>query len=115
MVPVCIISVNYGFWPLVYTRAFIKLDLIIPEIIVIWIICGISPKETFKTMWHPAIATTVMSVVAIALRMVSSGIIWSFISIFICVIVYFTVLFLFKPEREKLLASVIGKIKKFKQ
>ena len=73
LVPSCVISVRFGFWALVYTRALIKLDLIIPEMILIRKICGISFGTVFKILWHPVLAASVMSVAAILLRQVSDG------------------------------------------
>lgn len=111
LVPSCVISVRFGFWALVYTRALIKLDLIIPEMILIRKICGISFGTIFKILWHPVLATSVMSVSAIFLMQVSDGMLWSFLSIAICVAIYFSVLFIFKNERERYLAPILKKIK----
>lgn len=112
LVPACIISANFGFWPLVYTRAFIKLDLIIPEIIVVFLLCGITPKETAKNLLPSIISTVVMSIVALLLQQISNALWWSIISIMLCIIVYFVTLFLFKTERETFLTPIIKKIKR---
>lgn len=111
LVPSCIISVNYGFWPLVYTRALIKLDLIIPEMILIHKICGISFGMIFKNLWHPVLSTFVMSVVALLLKQINDGMLWDFLSIAICIVVYFSVLFTFRNERERYFIPILKKVK----
>lgn len=112
IVPACIISVRYGFWSLVYTRAFIKLDLIIPEIICVWLVCKISFVDTIKNVLPPVISTVVMMMVSYGLSPAGDNVMWNLISIFICVIVYFSVLILFKKERETLFLPVIKRFRR---
>lgn len=110
LVPACIVSVRYGFWPLVYTRAFIKLDLILPEILFAYLVCGITPKMTGKAIAHPVLATAVMSAAILGLQAVSDSMLWSFISIGICVVVYFGTLALFRDERKNFFKPILKKI-----
>ncbi len=105
------IALKYGFWALVYARAFARLDLIFPEIIIVWKICGITLKDTGKIVFHPMISTAVMVFVIIILQNINDNIIWQFFSIIICAIVYFSVLFLFKEERERYLVPILSKNK----
>ena len=112
MIPACIISVNFGFWPLVYTRAFIKLDLIVPDLFLVKKICNISIKETLKMMFPSLLSTLVMVVAIVLLQMVNQAVVWSIVSIIICIVLYFCVLFMFKEERNKFLYPIIKKIKK---
>lgn len=112
LIPVCVLSVQYGFWTLVYARAFVKLDLVIPEIICLWIICGITLKDTVVHIAPSVIATLSMAVTGYALRLVGTSFLWTVASVGICIIEYFAVLFLFKSERESLLMSVKKKLKR---
>ncbi len=111
LIPTCMIALKYGFWALVYARAFARLDLIFPEIIIVWKICGITLKDTGKIVFHPMISTAVMVFVIIILQNINDNIIWQFFSIIICAIVYFSVLFLFKEERERYLVPILSKNK----
>lgn len=115
LIPACIISVKYGFWTLVYTRALLKLDLIIPEIIVVWKVCRISIKDTFKTLYRPILATLAMTMAIFALQLVSSRLYWELISIVIAIIVYFGVLFIFAEERKTFLFPIYKKLIKNKK
>lgn len=114
IVPVCIISLNQGFWTLVYARAFVRFDLIIPEAIIVFIICGITPKDTIKALLHPIIATGAMSVSILLIKNLFTGMIWQFTTIILVMAVYFVVLFSFKEDRERYLYPVISKIKSIK-
>lgn len=108
LVPACVWAVNRDFWTLVYVRAFARLDLIIPEIFIAYLVCKISPKETFKAISHPIIATVAMSIVVVFLQMIGNSIVWQFVSIGIAIIVYFCVLFLYREERN-ILNNFIGR------
>lgn len=108
LIPACMISVRSGFWPLVYTRALVQLDLVIPEMIIVWVLCGISLKDTFGQLAPATLATALMALVSVGLQSINSGTVWSVISIGICVIVYFAVLFLFKKERETYLIPLVN-------
>ena len=111
LVPVCIIFLKQGFWPLVYARAIVRLDLIIPEAIFIFLICGVTPKDTLKVMLHPIIATGAMTVVILLIKDIFGGMIWGFATIFISIIVYLSILFMFKEERDRYLYPALHKLK----
>ena len=110
LVPACIISVNAGFWPLVFTRAWIKLDLIIPEIICCWIVCKITPGMTWKNLRNPIFSTIVMTAFILFLQTVNHSILWQCLSIFMSIIVYFGILFLFE-RGNKMIRRILGFLK----
>lgn len=110
LVPACIIAGNIGFWELVYTRGFLKLDLVIPEIVVAWALCGITPRDTIKNLGPSIISTLVMTGAALALQLVGADLVWSLLSILICIIVYFLTLFIFKSERNRFLRPLLKKL-----
>jgi len=100
LVPACFLSARVGFDALVYTRSIVRLDLIIPGFILMNIICGISPMMTLKKLAPCLISSGAMCLLAVFLKTVSASIWWSLLSIFLCVIVYFLALCMFKKERE---------------
>ncbi len=112
LVPACIISVKHGFWALVYTRALLKLDLIIPEMVILWITCKVSPLKTFKTLSHPIAAVAVMCLIIPLLRLVGNSFVWNLLSVIVCAIIYFCVIFAFRDERQKILYPILRKIKR---
>lgn len=112
LVPVCIVSVKAGFWSLVYARAFAKLVLIVPDIIIAWYVCRLKPMESIKVFLPSVVASIAMAALAYGLNCIGTTIIWKIISILICALCYFFVLFLFKKERKLLLKPVIAKLHK---
>lgn len=103
LIPLCVISLQYGFWNFVYVRGLAKLVLVVPEFICAWYFCGLSPKATIRNIWHSVIAAITMCVFSILLQQHSDGYIWSSISIVICALIYFSVIICFKEERELLI------------
>jgi PST family polysaccharide transporter len=65
----------------------------------------------FKNLWHPVLSTLVMSVVALLLKQINDGMLWDFLSIAICIVVYFSVLFTFRNERERYFIPILKKVK----
>ena len=112
LIPTCMISVRNGFWSLVYARAFIKLDLLVPDILVAWMICRLSPLKTLKAVLPTACSTIGMVVLIGILKKFGEGLTWSFVSIGICVVAYFVALFVFRTEREEILKPCLNKVKK---
>lgn len=99
LIPTCVISAQVGFETLVYARSIARLDLVVPGFILMNYFCKISVKNTIKNLYPSFISVTVMSIVAIVIGKLSSSILWTITSIFICIIVYFGTLCLFKKER----------------
>lgn len=100
LVPTCVWSASVGFEALVYTRSIVRLDLIIPGFILMYTVCGINPMTTLQKLAPCMISSGVMCFAAVLLKMVSTSIWWSLLSILICVILYFFTLCMFKKERE---------------
>jgi len=106
LVPTCIISAQYGFWALVYARSLIRFQGIIVHMIFIKYSIKLPILKIFKNVIPPAIATFTMALLCIVLKMVSTSILFDFISIAIAAIFYFCILFLFPKMRKELLGLV---------
>ena len=102
LVPACIISSKYGFWVLVYTRSWIRLQFVLVHFILMRFVIGISIIKTIKNVSKTAISTICMGILGYFLKQVNDSIIWSFVSIFICTIFYFGILFLFPDMRREI-------------
>ncbi len=111
IVAVCSFAVQDGFWTLVYARAFVKLDLVIPSIILVRVVCKIPILKMLKDILPVIVSTASMIILIVILQSFGASYLWAFGSIFLCAIVYFGVLFLFKKEREELLIPVLKKLK----
>ena len=69
-------------------------------------IIGIPIKYVFKHISVPVICSVLMGTMATALRMLNTSLIWNMISILICVILYLTLLLLFKSSREDIVKII---------
>ncbi|MDG6885047.1 lipopolysaccharide biosynthesis protein [Clostridium perfringens] len=110
LIPICIISANMGFKPLLYMRSWIKLEFVLVNLIIMRILTGISFKIVVKRLLPIIISTSVMYIFGKTLKVIGCGIIWDIISIIICIIIYGGSLLTFSDLRDEF----IGIIKKVK-
>lgn len=110
LVPVCIISSKYGFWTLVYTRAWIRMEFVLVHFIIMEFAIGISVGKTFINVMPTAISAIGMGVLGYFLQQISNRLTWSFVSIIICILFYFGILYLF-PSMRKEMDAVVKKVK----
>lgn len=109
IVTVCVVSAKYGFWPLVYSRSLVKLDLIIPEIIIMKKVLGIEIENQARKLMPVFIAILVMTAFCYLLRSVGSTFIWNISSIVLAAVVYFGTLLLFPSGRKDIKAFLSHK------
>lgn len=88
LIPVCLVGVELGFWKLVYMRALIRLEGVITGLIVMNFIMDFKAKDIIRNVFKPLIFTIIMGCVAVMLKTISHNIIWSLISIIICILIY---------------------------
>lgn len=110
LVPVCIISSKYSFLVLVYSRAWIRLELVLVHFIIMKFVIGFPIKEIFKVIIPSGVSVLVMGILGIMLKEISNGLTWSIVSIILCSICYFGVLYLF-PSMKKYYKNIFNKIK----
>ena len=109
LIPTCISSSKIGFEALVYARALIRMDMVIPGFILMYVVCKIKPSDTFRNLWPSFVSTGVMFLTALVLQRFSKSVAWSIMSIACCVVIYFSVICLFKNERS----NIFGFIKQY--
>ena len=108
LVPTCIISSKYGFWALVYTRSWIRLQFVIVHLIIMKFAIGFPVVNIFKNVYPTGVSAIAMGILGHFLQQVSQGMLWDFVSIIICAIFYFGILFLF-PKMRKEIISLLKK------
>jgi O-antigen/teichoic acid export membrane protein len=111
LVPVCVISAKYGFWPLVYARSLIRLQGILVSFIIMKFVIGISLFKTLKNIFPAALAAVSMGVFGFLLQQIFTGLLWDIVSIVLCSLFYFGLLFLFPSMRSEM----FGLLRKFKR
>ncbi|MHC6178776.1 lipopolysaccharide biosynthesis protein [Clostridium sp. JNZ X4-2] len=110
LVPVCIISSKYGFWSLVYARAWIRMEFVLVHFIIMKFTIRFPVNKTFKNVMPTAISAFVMGALGYLLQKISRNLWWSFISIIICCLFYFANLYLF-PDMRKDINGIIERLK----
>lgn len=109
LVPACIISSYYGFWALVYTRSWIRIQFVLVHLIIMKYAMGISIFKTFKNVLLPAASAVLMGGFGFILQKIGNGVLWSITSIILCSIFYFGVLVIF-PSMRREIFSLIKKV-----
>lgn len=108
--PVTLIAVRYGFETLCIARALVRLELILVNLIVMYIVVRMSPWEMIKNVSASCLAALLMAFVAYGLSLLGKSLCWQIMSIILCIIVYACVLFCFPQERKQIM-PFIAKLK----
>lgn len=107
LVPILLCAAYMGFEALYISRSLIRLQMIVVSQIILWVCFKMSFLRTVKNVLPSLIATCLMSLTAFGLQFVNDTVIWSIISIFICIIVYFCILMCFPSMRSELIQSKV--------
>lgn len=108
--PTILIAVKYGFEVLYTVRALVRLELILVQLSIMYLLVHISPMKMFQNIFSSCIAAFIMALGSYGLLMLDESILWQFVSIAICVVVYFVIISFFQKERNIIL-SFINKLK----
>lgn len=109
LIPTIIISSKYGFWPLVLARTWIRMQFVLVHLILMKFAIGIPILRTFKNVLPTLSAAIGMGIVGYFLQQLHEGILWSVISILICVVLYFGFLFIIPSMRNEI-SQLISKL-----
>ena len=109
LIPAVIISGQYGFRALYITRSLVRLELVLVNVIFVYVMIKQSPWKMFTNILPEVCSCLVMGLVAFGLLRISRAIVPSFIWIGICVLVYFAMLYLF-PKDRKIILGLKGKV-----
>ena len=109
LIPAVIISGQYGFRALYITRSLVRLELVLVNLIFVYVMIKQSPWKMFTNILPEVCSCLVMGLVAFGLLRISRAIVPSFIWIGICVLVYFAMLYLF-PKDRKIILGLKGKV-----
>lgn len=109
LIPACIISSGFGFWPLVYTRSWVQVQFIIVHLLLMKIILGFPILKIFKNIFPAALSSAIMGLFCCFLQHLYEGTAWDIISVFVGITIYFMVLLLF-PAMKKEMFDMIRKV-----
>ncbi len=102
LVPACIISSRYGFWPLVYTRSWIRMQFIIVHYIIMKYAVKFPVYKISKNVFPSAFGAIIIGLFGYLLKSINFGILWDVVSIILCVLFYFSILYFFPSMRYEI-------------
>ncbi len=110
LVPTCIISSKSGFNEFIIARSIVRLQFILVHLLIMKYFLGFHIMEIFRKTSSIAISAILMGVVGFALQKMSDNVAWSIISIILCSVFYFGILYIFTDIRNEI-NKVLSKIK----
>lgn len=118
LIPTLLLTVSHGFETLYIARSLVRVQGIFTGLIIMHVRYGFKIHHVLKNIFPMTVAAVIMGVAGFGLRFVADGLLWDLVAIVLCVIVYFTALFvLFPKTRREILDSayaqkLLGKFKK---
>lgn len=109
MVPICIVAKSFGFWPFVYIRSAC---IIIEDVIGLFFMkkyLHFSIKKMLFNIVEPLSAAIIMGIIGVLLRQFNASVLWQILSIIICTVTYFMILWGFFKK------SIVSDLKVFKE
>lgn len=95
LVPTIIVSAQVSYECLYISRSIVRLSLIFIQLIVMWRIFNISPLKFLSVVVPSVLCTFVMTMCSFILSLVSNSFVWQILSVCICILIYFVVLYKF--------------------
>ena len=114
LAPAVYVAVKYSYDALYITRSLVRFELILVNLIIMYLIIHISPWKMIKNITPSCLASTVMAGAAFMMLRVSNHIAYQLATIVVCVILYFAVIYAF-PKERKIILDIINKYCKRKQ
>lgn len=108
LIPVCIICSAFGFWMLVFVRSWLRMEFVLVHFIIMNLVVGISFTKTFRNVIPPTISASIMGLIGFFLKEMSTSVLWSIVSIAICISFYIGLLYQFSDMRQVFNAILRG-------
>ena len=110
LIPTLLLSISHGFEALYIARSLVRIQMIVGALLIMHIMYGFKVKHILRNVFPMTMSALIMGVAGYLMQQINSSIIWQFVSVFICIIVYFAVLLcLFSSVRREVFDSAVGK------
>lgn len=110
LIPTILIGVQYGFKELYLARSLIRFELILVNLIIMYYVIKLSPWQMLLNIMPSLLVSFLMAIISLVLKMINDSILWSMISIIICIIFYFMLMTTF-PKERKIILNIKSQIK----
>ena len=101
LIPTLLITVRCDFSILYISRSLVRAELILFALIAMRFLYGFKINIILKNILPMILSSLIMGGAGYGLLLVSQNILWQILSVFICIIVYFTILLLLFPKVRK--------------
>lgn len=108
LVPVVLWAAPQGFSILTVSRCLVVVEFVVSALIIVHFLFGIKFAQVIRNIYPSLISSACMGVIGSIIRKMNTGLLWDCLSIGICIVVYFIVLFLFPSIRNEIRKSKIG-------
>tara|TARA_Y100001954_G_C15813303_1_gene606237 strand:+ start:1424 stop:2881 length:1458 start_codon:yes stop_codon:yes gene_type:complete len=102
LVPVIIYFSEFGFRELYISRTLIRFELVIVNLIIVYLLINLSPLKMLKNLIPIIFSTIIMFVSASIILKFGSSTNFQFLAVFLSMVIYFSVLSQFGREKKKL-------------
>ena len=110
LVPTLLLTIDAGYEALYIARSLVRVQGIVTSLLMMHLRYGFKIHHVLRNILPMTVAALIMGAAGVGLQFVADGMLWDFVSIVICVGVYFVALFaLFPKTRTELLESAYGR------
>lgn len=102
LIPVLLWGVGQDYQVLTISRALVRLEIVLVSSIVLRLAIGIRFSSILKNVWPSLLSAIVMAAAGTGLRLVSQHIVWEFVGVVLCVLVYGICMLLIPAGRRQL-------------
>lgn len=100
--PAVLIAVRYGFEVLTVTRSLVRLELILVNLIIMYVVVKISPWAMLKNISYSLIASMIMALLAFLIKDIYTSVLWQFATGCICIAAYLVMIMIVPANRMML-------------
>lgn len=110
LVTTLILSVSHGFEVLYVARSLVRIQIIVCALMIMHIMYGFKVQHILRNVLPMITSALIMGAAGYLMQQASSSMIWQFVSVFFCIIIYFAVLLgMFPSVRHEVFDSAVGK------
>lgn len=114
LIPAVLIAKEYSFSVLYVTRSLMRLQFVIVNLTLMCALFKFKLTKIFANIFPALVSTVVMSGAGALLLEFNAALWWQIVSVFICIVVYFSILFLFPKTRKELFSLISQRSKSLK-
>lgn len=116
LIPVLLWGVHQDYRVLTWSRALVRLQIIIVSALVMRSYVGIRFVESLRNVWPSLCAAMIMALAGTGLLMISNSFIWQIVAVGFCVVVYAVSLLLMPAGRQQMMEiPILKKLFRIKQ